>query len=187
MAELNEDFHKRIGGMQNRLCRKVVGACSTRNLVQLGLHGSSSTDSSLLDRVGTRWTRQGLVRCMNRWKRTNKRNKRLALVQTCGGTPDESRACGYYGKMECFVEQRLKDKSIVRRWLASVKNRELSSGWRAWIAFVHQCEKDEQVSEVDDEIADMMHARSRLVMYRFIIVLRSCASCSVRSREVRTV
>ena len=113
----------------------------------------------LLDRVGTRWMRQGLVRCMNRWKEQTKENKRLRLL--CKRVGARWMKAGLVATMErwrSFVERRLKDKSIVRRWLASVKNRELSSGWRAWIAFVHQCEKDEQVSEVEAlrrEIADM--------------------------------
>ena len=86
---------------EDALCRRVVLKLLHSKLsAAMNAWHEYNRVQCLMTRVGTRLMRQGLARCMNRWKEQTKENKRLRLVQTCGGTLDESRACGYCGKME---------------------------------------------------------------------------------------
>ena len=49
-------------------------------------------------------------------------------------------------KWKAFVVQRRHDREVVRRWLVTVENIELTKGWRSWGVFVEECRVNESLS-----------------------------------------
>ena len=50
------------------------------------------------------------------------------------------------GKWKAYVVQRRHDREVVRRWLITVENMELTKGWRSWGLFVDECRAHENLS-----------------------------------------
>ena len=63
-----------------------------------------------------------------------------------------------------WVDQRLHDKHVVRRWLNSIENRDLLSGWRTWILHKNWMKDHEHYSEVEllrEEISNLRQELNR--------------------------
>ena len=133
--ELNEKYEREIGCMHNSLCRRVV-----RRMLHAKLNAAMnawrefSRTKALLQRIGKRWMRQGLVRCLNRWRQHTRESRRLrTLCKRVGARWLKANLVFIMSKWKSFVESRLHDKGVVKRWLAAVKNREITAGSRLMV------------------------------------------------------
>ena len=61
-----------------------------------------------------------------------------------------------------WADQRLHDKHVVRRWLNSIENRDLLSGWRTWILHNNWMKDHEHYSEVELLREEIINLRQEL-------------------------
>jgi ribosomal protein S20 len=88
--------------------------------------------------------------CLFKWIEVVEETKRLRSVcQRVGARWLKAGLVATIQKWIGFVEQRIYDRNIVRKWLASAENRELSSAVRTWKTFVRHFERHQQQSELN--------------------------------------
>ena len=112
-----------------------------------------------------------MLRCLNSWKEYTTESLRLKHV--CRKVTARWRKAGLVATMrkwEAYVNQRQQDKWIVETWCHSIKRRQISAGWRAWLLFVQQSEVDAlktQVVRMQKEKQDTMCKRVLIRMLFF--------------------
>ena len=108
---------------------------------------------ALLERVGARWLKQGMMRCMNTWKESTIESLRLKNV--CKRVAARWHKAGLvriFKRWMAFAAQRQDDRNVVRRWLVAVENREISSAWRSWVLFVRDMSNADRLAEMQSSL-----------------------------------
>ena len=75
-------------------------------------------------------------------------------------------------KWRSFVQQRRRDRRVVERWLSAVMNREINTGFRAWVRFCRWNKDNDQLSALDalrKQMADMQRAQDKKVCCRVVL------------------
>ena len=156
---------------EDSLCRRVC-----MRLLNSKLHSAWSTWleqnrlKALLDRVGARWLKQGMVRCLNTWKESTKES--IRLKQVCKRVAARWHKASLFRILQQWINftlQRQEDRAIVTRWLSAVENRGISSAWRSWKLFVRASKEGDQRCEINmlkAQLADMQKEKENTVCRR---------------------
>jgi hypothetical protein len=107
---------------------------------------------ALLERVGARWLKQSMLRCLNSWK--DYTTESLRLKNVCKRVAARWHAAGLVrvlSKWKHHVLQRKADRVVVQRWLVSIKNREICAGWRTWLLFVRAAKDKDHLSVLQEQ------------------------------------
>ena len=136
---------------EDSLCRRVC-----MRLLNSKLHSAWSTWleqnrlKALLDRVGARWLKQGMVRCLNTWKESTKES--IRLKQVCKRVAARWHKASLFRILQQWINfmlQRKKDREVVKQWISSVLNRELSAAYRKWTSVVREFNNADRLAELE--------------------------------------
>ena len=135
--------------------QRVIKRFMMRALAASFLAWSESTQENkrlrlVCQKVVKRMLQKKMCACFSKWSDVIEETKRLRLVcQRVGARWLKASLVLVLHQWVAFVEQRRHDKSVVRRWLCSVENRELSSAVRKWKTLVREFELIQQQAALD--------------------------------------
>jgi hypothetical protein len=170
LSDLRAAKKKQEDALCRRVCLKMLNAkvCSAWEAWR-----EHCRIEALLSRVGTRWLKQSMVKCLNMWKESTKEAVRLKNV--CKRVAARWHKAGLVrviSKWVDLVDQRKADRKIVENWLVSVNNRDISVGWRSWVLFVREEKNSHNLAVLQKKLEDTNGSKIEQAAYQQTELIR---------------